>query len=205
MIEHHKNKHSSILTEEGDDSLYVEEWKDISGWEGYYQISSFGRVKSLARAIPHPKSGTLNIKQRFLAQHPDKDGYLLVVFGKQNGKYPQKVHRLVAKAFLPNPKNLPEVNHKWGIKKDNRYWKIEWSTPKDNTNHAFRVLKRNSGRKGKFGKLNIASIPVHCSTLNICFDSMSEAQRELGLTGVGEVCNGNLIHTKGLVFRKIIV
>ena len=76
-------------------------WKDILGYEGLYQVSNFGRVKST-------KFG----KERILKLTKDKDGYLIVNLYKNNKSKTLKVHRLVAEVFLPNPYNLPQVNHK---------------------------------------------------------------------------------------------
>lgn len=83
-----------------------EEWKDIADFEGLYQVSNLGRAKSL------PKVGSGGHNGIILSQSKDKDGYLLVYLYADRKKVACKVHRLVAKAFIPNPNNFPQVNHK---------------------------------------------------------------------------------------------
>jgi hypothetical protein len=92
-----------------------EEWKDIANFEGLYQVSNLGRVKSL------PKVGSGGHNGITLSQSKDKDGYLLVYLYANRKKVACKVHRLVAKAFIPNPNNFPQVNHKDEVKDNNSY------------------------------------------------------------------------------------
>lgn len=100
-------------------------WKDISGYEGLYRVSNLGKVESLRNNI-------------ILKQSPTKDGYLAV--GLCNGKTKTcRAHRLVAIAFIPNPDNLPEVNHIDGNKTNNSVDNLEWVTPLENTHHAIRT------------------------------------------------------------------
>ena len=200
---YYKNLKLEDLTEVVDGVLCTEKWVDIDMWEGRYMVSDFGRIKSLKRIGVRKNGVQFKIRERILSQSFDKDKYLLVVFGENNFKHTNKVHRLVGKAFLPNPENKPEINHKSGIKSDNRRIDLEWATPAENTNHAFRELGVQSGRKGKVGVLHKKSKPVYCCTLDCLFESANQAQIKLGITGIGEVCNGNLFSTHGMIFRYI--
>ena len=102
-----------------------EEWKDIANFEGLYQVSNSGRVKSL------PKVGSGGHNGIILSQ--SKDGYLLVYLYANRKKVACKVHRLVAKAFIPNPNNFPQVNHKDEIKDNNCFTNLEWCSPSCST------------------------------------------------------------------------
>lgn len=113
-------------------------WKDIEGFEGLYQVSTWARVKRL------PTIDTINRirKEKIMKPSYDKDGYLfigLTINGKQKHF---RIHRLVAKAFIPNPDNLPLVNHKDEVKDNNYPYNLEWCTYKYNTNYGNCISKR---------------------------------------------------------------
>ena len=102
-------------------------WRDIEGYEGLYQISNKGRVKSL-------KWG----KERILKPGITGSGYLKVLLCKNRMIKHIKIHRLVANAFIPNPENKPQVNHKDENKFNNSVNNLEWSTAKENNNFGTR-------------------------------------------------------------------
>jgi len=152
-----------------------EVWKDIPGYNGEYQISNLGRVKSLKR----------NAK-KLLKLVPNNYGYIRVCL---NDKKKLSVHRLVGECFVDNPNNKPYINHKNGIKHDNRYINIEWCTNKENTHHAYKtgLIVRT------FGADNKRSIPViKYSDDNDYieeFECMHFAQIKTGIS------SGNISHT----------
>lgn len=114
-----------------------EEWRDIEGYEGLYQVSSLGRVKSLNRKV-RAKNNSIAIKKgKILKPVHHHSGYLVVSLRDYKSKLSQKsIHRLVAKAFILNPENKMVVNHINGIKTDNSISNLEWNTPAENTAHA---------------------------------------------------------------------
>lgn len=140
----------------------MEIWKDIEGYEGLYQVSSEGRVKSL-------KFG----KEKILKNIKDSKGYLKVQLHKE-GRKTFKVHRLVATAFIPNSNNLPEVNHKNENPTDNRVDNLEWCNRTYNINYGTRNNKTSKA----------LSIPILQFTKNGKFirkwDSMIEVEKDLG-------------------------
>ena len=119
--------------------LYIEEWKNVKGFEGLYQISNYGRVKSLK----YNKSSKIKI----MKVHQDKDGYIQVKLSKEAKQYTFKVHRLVATHFLENPDLKSEVNHINEIKDDNKVTNLQWVTPKENSNHGTRNRKISKRQK----------------------------------------------------------
>ena len=95
-------------------------WKDIQGYEGLYQISNYGRVKSLERIV-RKSNGVLQPRQeRIVAKRVSTDGYYIAKLSRDGHSKSIAIHRLVASHFIPNPKNLPEVNHKDFDRTNNR-------------------------------------------------------------------------------------
>lgn len=119
-----------------------ENWEDILGYEGYYQVSDKGSVRSLDRVETYfnPIHGGLvsrNRKGRNLQQKVDRYGYCCVHLRKEGTSSHRSVHRLVATHFLENPENKPTVNHKDCNKKNNELANLEWATVQENTAHAY--------------------------------------------------------------------
>ena len=174
----------------------MEHWKDIKGFEGLYQVSDFGRVKSLN--YNHTN------ESRILKTRKQKNGYLLAHLNKKGKTYFFLVHRLVAEAFIPNPLNLPQINHKNEVKDDNQVENLEWMSPKENINYGTCIKRRSD--KTKNGKL---SKQVLQYTKNGEFVkewvSLSEIKRKLGYnkSAISKVCRGNtrLKSYKGYIWR----
>ena len=141
--------------------LLNEEFRDIKGYEGYYQVSNYGRVKRLAKIELLKSKNQYNnfcsyrvIKERILTNLYSK-GYCRVTLSQRNKKKIYQVHRLVAEVFIPNPKNLPEVNHKREKEKDNNLVSnLEWCTSKQNCNYGNRNKKISLKVKKKIIQLN---------------------------------------------------
>ena len=123
----------------------MEIYKDIKGYKGLYQISSLGKVKSISRIIDNGFNKRL-ILDRILKISSDSKGYMYATLYNKSRKH-IKVHRLVAIAFIPNPENKPQINHKNGIKNDNNVFNLEWCTNSENQIHAYKI-GLNKGRLG---------------------------------------------------------
>ena len=116
-----------------------EVWKDIAGYEGVYQVSELGRVKSLDRMVPHKKYGVVKRKGKILQPFVDTYGYLKVRLCNDGVGRNEFVHRLVASAFILNPQHKETVNHINGDKRDNTAKNLEWNTASENLKHAHRT------------------------------------------------------------------
>ena len=106
-------------------------WKDVVGYEGNYLVSNLGRIKTVPHVVTY-KGRSYISKERIMSLQYDAYGYLQVRLSKDAVKKTQKVHRLVAIAFIPNPNNLPEINHKDEIKTNNKVDNLEWCDRKYN-------------------------------------------------------------------------
>lgn len=115
-----------------------EEWRDVDGLEGFYQVSYLGRIRSMDRVLISKRYSNKKVEGKIMKGYDNK-GYLMAKLCKANVCKGMLIHRLVALAFIPNPENKPDVNHKNGIKTDNRVVNLEWSTESENTQHAHRI------------------------------------------------------------------
>lgn len=160
-------------------------WKDIVGYEGKYMISNMGNVKSLN----YKRSN----KEKILKPFKNKDGYLIVGLCINGKKTNFQIHRLVAEIFIPNPNNLPQVNHKDENKLNNSVDNLEWCSVSYNINYG----NRNDKAKEKLYETIATKIypnckQVYCIELNIIFQSISEASKSLCIDSknISACCNG---------------
>lgn len=130
------------------EDLEGEIWRWIAGYEGLYQVSNYGRIKSFPR---QGASTEIKIRKPILTNQ----GYLRIALNKNGQRKDFPIHRLVAQAFIPNPENKSEVNHKFGMKFDSYYENLEWTTPEENMKHAFKtgLVLRKSGVNHATAKL----------------------------------------------------
>jgi hypothetical protein len=129
-------------------------FKDIKGYEGLYQISDKGRVKSLARKVNHPHSGFQTLKEKILKSGKNSRGYLVVILCENKIRKTSMVHRLVATTFLRNFGDKKTINHKNGVKTDNHLGNLEFVTQKENVQHSYNMgLSNNRGEKSCLSKL----------------------------------------------------
>jgi hypothetical protein len=162
----------------------IEIWKPIEGYPNY-EVSNFGNVKSLN----YNRTG----REKLLKLINDKDGYKTCLLCKNNTIKMCKVHRLVAEAFIPNPNNLPQVNHKDENKTNNHVNNLEWCTAKYNTNY---------GNRNK-----LVSKPIDVYDLDMdyiaTYPSIRECERQLNAdkSNIIKVCRGLIKQCNGYIFR----
>lgn len=164
----------------------MESWKKIKGYENRYEISDMGRIKRLS-------DGGIMKPAR------NKGGYLHVVLSKDGVTKDFRVHRLVASHFVENSGGKRDVNHKNGVKTDNRANNLEWLTHSENEIHKVYTLKTP-------GRLLRACRPVQCLDTGVIYRSISEAKRELGLprwSHIQEVCAGKMAQANGYRWRYV--
>jgi len=170
-------------------------WYDIPNTNNMYKISNLGRLKSL--------HGNHKIIKQFI----NNKGYCKGALKMNSKRDNFFIHRLLAISAIDNLENKPQINHKNGIRHDNKIENLEWNTNSENNLHSYRQLKREPSRSyiGRFGKLHHASKKVKCDTFDLIFDSARTASRELGISqgSISHTCNGRQLHTSGLVFKYI--
>ena len=196
---YHKNVAEGLLNSVLDDYIELleqnstvseEEWSDIFGYEGQYQISSFGRIKSLNRLVKNG-SGNRYVKGKFLNLYPDNNGYLLVTLEKDGKSKRYRVHKLVADAFIEKDEDRTYINHKDFNKYNNALSNLERCTQKENAHHAkingrydnvFKVAEELD-RTGfnRHLKRKVVQMDLNGKTIKI-WDGLMDVERELGIS-----------------------
>lgn len=183
----------------------IEIWKDIEGCEGLYQVSNQGRIGSYkVRATTNTRDSIFILKP-----YIGNNGYSCQMLKHNRIQKNHSIHRLVAKAFIPNPENKPCVNHLDGNKLNNNDWNLAWVTYSENEIHSYRVLnkKPNTVSKGRFGSLHHRSKTVLQYSLKgdfiSVYGSAFEAQRKNGFhrSGIAQCCRGILKTFRGYKWK----
>ena len=197
----------------------TEIWKPVVGYEELYEVSNFGRVRSLDRidSNNHPLKGVI------LKPYISNSGYLLVGLYKQQKRDRKLLHRLVAEAFIPNPENKPEIDHINTIKTDNTVFlnedgsidyektNLRWTTRKENINNPLTKTKmRINARKpskGKYGKKHHRPKPIiqYDKEGNFIkeWECANDVERVLGISNkhIGSVCLGKRKSCGGYIWK----
>lgn len=177
-------------------------WKDIKGYEGLYQVSNFGRVKKLERDLVYKDGKVVHYKEQILSPSIRANGYLQVHLSinmKKNNFY---VHRLVAEAFISNPDNLPQVNHKDEDKTNNFVWvnedcsvdynktNLEWCDAKYNTNYGTKKMRAGLKLRNRKSCKPIIQYDL-AGNVVAEFNSINDVVRKYGYkkTGISRCCN----------------
>lgn len=171
----------------------MEIYKDIEGYEGLYQISSNGVIRSLGNDKTR--------KEKILKPAINNKGYLYVGLHKQRKRKHYLIHRLVAEAFIPNPNNYPIINHKDENPLNNNVSNLEWCTYEHNNNYGTRNQRvaascTNNQKKSK---------PVFCLETGVVYPSASEVERQLGFLqgNISACCNGKRKQVYGFHWKYV--
>ena len=181
----------------------IEIWKDVENYEGFYQVSNLGRVRSLERDVYCQNGIVHHLKEKVLVQNLDKQGYAYVSLCLNGKMKTIKTHRLVALAFIPNPENKPQVNHKDENPLNNCVDNLEWCTASYNANYGTRNVRIiQNHRSYKLGN-NPRAKAIFCEELNKTFDCAKRAGEELGIdsSAIIKVCKGKAKTTGGFHWR----
>ena len=168
-----------------------EEWKAVPGFEGWYEVSSLGKVRSVDRVVNYKDSSKAQKKGKILRPKVGKHGYLEVILVMNGYRKTSRVHRLVATSFIANPNNLPSINHINEDKLDNRVENLEWCSVKQNTLYSMREIP--------IGQYDLDG------NLIATFNHYTEAGESVGGNkhGVYKCCKGKLKTYKGYVWRNL--
>ena len=149
-------------------------WKDVQGYEGLYQVSNMGRVRSITRYVRHAKGGFRVSPSKIMKLCQNGDGYYFVGLHRDNKVKPFRVNRLVAEAFIPNPDNLPCVNHIDKNRLNNNVNNLEWCTVEYNNRYSFNKCISQFTLKGVYIRdwdaISTASkeLNINCSNISQC-------------------------------------
>ena len=193
-------KNSNIHSKKSENTNMTEVWKDIKGYEGLYQVSNMGRVKSLGRMAASKNGSKQYRKERILNPRVTNSGYLLVSLYNGSDNVKQfYVHRLVCEAFHENPKNKPCVNHLDENKENNVASNLEWCTIAENNNHGTR-----KARMAKSLSKTVAQYTKEGELIKV-WQSTMEVQRQLGFDQgtISKATRGKLKTAYGYLWKYI--
>lgn len=180
----------------------MEEWRDVIGYEGIYQVSNLGRIKRLA----HWKNQTIKqspekytrrmLPEKIMSTNQKSGRYIGISLSKNKQAKTMSVHRIVAMAFIPNPHGYPEINHIDCNSKNNRVENLEWCDHKHNINHADRTAKAARACEKK----------VICQETGKIYESLTKAAESLGIqkSKISNVCHGKRKTTGGKHWAFVI-
>ena len=187
-----------------------EKWKPVVGYEGFYEVSDTGKIKTLGRTIQQKDGRTRTIKSKVMKDRTNNRGYHIISLNTGNSKKDHLVHRLVAMAFLPNPDNLEQVNHIDGNKDNNSVSNLEWCDQTHNMKEAYKLGLRKATLPVWDDELRAKFSAIKKGTRNYsqmkkviqyslegeyiaCYRNAEDAAKAIGIkdkTGIYDVCTG---------------
>ena len=186
----------------------MEAWRDIKEYEGYYQVSDCGNVRSVTRAIPHKKNGVRIRKGQALKpfKNNGKNGRydLRIALTKDGNRKKYLVARLVAQAFIPNPHNKATINHTDENTLNNHVDNLNWTTNLENIQYGTGIQRRTKTQKYI---CPLCKFVKQFTTSNVfirVWRSCQDAERKLGISGISNVARGNRETAGGYKWEYLI-
>lgn len=136
-----------------DTTSTIEEWRAVPGFEGYYEVSNLGRVRSVLRVVARNDGRTTTIQSRIMGLHNNGRGYIAASLSRDNKARMHYVHRLVLMAFVGNPEEGQEANHIDFDRSNNRLSNLEWVTGLENVHHSRRAGRTGEGERHHAARL----------------------------------------------------
>lgn len=187
--------------------METEIWKDIPGYEGLYQVSNFGTIKSMKRMVKHSLNSNRICKEKIILPKLSNTGYYRVHLNKNGIQKKLLIHRIIAIAFIQNPLNKPCVNHIDGNPTNNNILNLEWCTYSENEIHSYVVLGKKSPRLNVPRSINKNSRKVIQYTKTGLFiseyNSIIDASETLNIDNslISKVCRGYRNQTGGFIWK----
>jgi hypothetical protein len=184
-------------------------WKDVKDYEGLYLVSNLGRIKSLKRTVKRIDGKVNFINERILKEKKSGANYRAVELcglGNKRTSTTSTIHRIVAKAFIENPENKPDVNHLDGNKGNNQASNLQWSTKSENSKHAY-DLGLNAppeSRSGKYNKSSKTVLQIRMDGIIInTHESTGHASKISGVyrSGISRACQGVIKQAGGFIWK----
>ena len=177
--------------------LLNEEFRDVPNYEGLYQISNYGRVKTLQREVKNTNYSYRIVKEKILRESQCVNYYYYVILYKNQIPRPFRIHRLVAEVFISNPNKLPQVNHKDENKTNNRVDNLEWCSHKYNMNYGTSIKRTSEKHKKKVVQYNKQNEIVEE------YNSLKEAEIKIGIdsSSIMRCCQGKQGTCGGYIWK----
>lgn len=179
-------------------TLTEEQWRNVRNFEGLYEVSNMGRLRRVAGYVKNGKTTKKYVECHIKIPYVNnkRNGYIYYMLYKNNKLYTRQIHRLVAEAFIPNPNNLPQVNHIDGNKDNNTVNNLEWCSDIENKRHAWKHGLYTSDHKKQ---------KIKCLENGHIYNSVIECSQELSIDrrSVFRQLKGNLKHVKGYTFTRV--
>lgn len=173
----------------------IEIWKDIPGYEGMYQVSNLGNIRGVDRYVKQMHGGLQFKKGQLLRQKKNNRGYKIIILTKYHKQKTFTIHRLVAMAFIPNPQQLPEINHIDCDKTNNRVENLEWCDRNQNLNHGERKKLHDKAVSKAVCQYDLEGNFIHE------WSSIAEAQNELKIGNISNACSGKYKKAGGYIWK----